>query len=293
MVSIIIINYNTFQLASNCIASVLQHTKQAAFEIILVDNASTECNPDKFLELFPSVVLVKSNANTGFAGGNNLGIAHSSGDIILLLNSDTYLKEDSISICAAKLTENESTGVVGCKMVYPDESMQYTARKFRTIKWELLDLFRFILYLFPYRKRAALMLGRYFKADFDTACDWLNGAFFMFRKSLLNELPGHQLDNRFFMYGEDHLWCMQIQKLGYQNLFVCNTEIVHINSGSTDEKKRLNLKKVMMKHEMEIMNYSGKAGIGLLLLKSIYQTKENFRYVAKLIVYKVSGRLIK
>ncbi len=293
MVSIIIINYNTFQLTCNCIASVLQHTKAIDFEIILVDNASTECDPQKFKEQFPGIHLIESKQNTGFAGGNNLGIKQAKGEIILLLNSDTYLTEDAISFCASQFSKHDNAGVVGCKMIYPDGGLQYTARKFRTLQWELLDLFRPVLQLMSYKKRAQLMLGRYFKADFDTECDWLNGAFFMFSKKLLTQMPDQKLDDRFFMYGEDHLWCMQIKKMGLRNLFFSGTQIVHINSGSTDKNKQLALKKIMLKHELEIMNTSGMPALNLQILKFIYITKENLRYLIKKLVYKLSGKLIR
>ena len=119
-------------------------------EIVVVDNNSTTCNADDFLVKFPGIILVKSPVNSGFAKGNNLGIAHAKGDIILLLNSDTYLTEDAVSKAAAKLVEDPLTGVLGVKMVYPDGSVQYTARRFRSTAWELLDLFRFIPMLMPY-----------------------------------------------------------------------------------------------------------------------------------------------
>src|SRR4051812_12404319 len=96
-VSIIIVNYNTFELTSDCIRSVIAFTIGLEYEIILVDNASTECAPEEFLKEFPAVQLVKSETNGGFAYGNNLGIQHASGTRILLLNSDTALTEDSIS----------------------------------------------------------------------------------------------------------------------------------------------------------------------------------------------------
>ena len=97
MVSIVIINYNTFQLTCQCIQSVIDLTGQVTYEIILVDNASSECDASLFKEKFPSITLVKNPDNSGFAKGNNLGIQHALGDIILLLNSDTYLTEDAVS----------------------------------------------------------------------------------------------------------------------------------------------------------------------------------------------------
>ena len=82
-VSIIIINYNTFQLTSNCIASIYQQCKGLSFEIILVDNASIECKPLIFKEKFPDIILIESAENVGFSKGNNLGIEVAKGEYIL------------------------------------------------------------------------------------------------------------------------------------------------------------------------------------------------------------------
>src|SRR6187551_458695 len=95
-VSIIIINYNTFDLTSNCIRSVVEQTKNVSYEIILVDNASVEKDAVEFSNIFPQIVLVKSSTNLGFAKGCNLGIEHSKGDYILLLNSDTVLVNNAV-----------------------------------------------------------------------------------------------------------------------------------------------------------------------------------------------------
>src|SRR5262245_6905118 len=130
-VSIIIVNYNTFQLTCECVRSVVEHTRTVDYEIILVDNASEECDPAEFQKQFPSIKLIRSETNGGFAYGNNLGIAASKGEFILLLNSDTILKEDSIGKSMAKIREDENTGVLGCRMIFPNGKVQYTARRFR------------------------------------------------------------------------------------------------------------------------------------------------------------------
>jgi GT2 family glycosyltransferase len=137
------------------------------------------------------------------------------------------------------------------------------------------------------------MLGKYFNADFNTSCDWVNGAFFMFRKNILLQLPGNKLDDRFFMYGEDHLWCWQIQSLGYKNVFFGETTIVHINSASTSLDKRLALRKTMMKHELEIIRLRLGNGINYYATILAYAAKEYFRNAVKTIVYKMSGRLMR
>lgn len=280
-ISIIILNYNTFQLTCNCIASVIEFTKEVSHEIILVDNQSTECDADLFKQKFPSIKLVKSPVNGGFANGNNQGITVAVGEFILLLNSDTYLTEDAISKTIKYYKQENLSGLIGCKMIYPNGNIQYTARKFRSLKWELLDVFRFILYFLPYKKRAQLMLGRYFKCDFNTQCDWLNGAFFMFPKIALTKLPQSKLDERFFMYGEDHLWCWQFQQIGFNSYFYCDAKIIHINNGSTAKTKQLALRKIMLKNELAIIETRNVNRLGYFFLATIYSVKEKVRIFMK------------
>jgi GT2 family glycosyltransferase len=280
-VSIIILNYNTFRLTSNCIESIIDFTKEVSYEIILVDNQSTECDPDLFKQKFPTIVLIKSNENGGFAKGNNIGIEAATGEFILLLNSDTYLVEDAVSNTINYYRQQKLNGVIGCKMLYPNGEIQYTARKFRTIFWEVLDTFRFFLYLLPYQKRATLMLGKYFKGNFSLQCDWLNGAFFMFPRTALIHFKQQKLDERFFMYGEDHLWCWQFQQIGYHAFFYCDATIIHINNGSTAKPKQLALRKIMLQNELIIMQERKGSGVYYTIFKFIYFTKENFRILVK------------
>lgn len=292
-VSIIIINYNSFRMTSDCIRSVIRYTKEISYEIILVDNASAESDPGLFLNEFPGIRLIRSDKNGGFAYGNNLGIAAATGDIILLLNSDTVLTEDSISLSARYLMAHPEAGVVSCRMTYPDGKIQYTARRFRSISWELLDLFRFIPMLMPYSTRAKRMLGKYFRHDTNLQADWLNGAFFMFPKKIMEQLPGNKLDDRFFMYGEDQLWCEQFKNLGYHHLFFADTTIIHINSGSTSLSKQLGLRKIMMKHELEIMRLRKGKGVYYFLFKLIYTGKESTRNLIKAIIFRMTGKLVR
>lgn len=292
-VSIIIINYNNFTLTSNCIRSVILCTVGTKYEIIVVDNASTERDANDFLKEFPGIKLVKSKENGGFAYGNNLGIEKAEGEFILLLNNDTIFQEDAINKSLSYFQQQSNAGVVGCRMIYPDGRIQYTARRFRSISWELLDLFRFIPFVMPYRKRAIKMLGKYFRHDENIECDWLNGAFFLFPKRILEQLKGKKLDDRFFMYGEDQLWCEQINKSGFKNLFFAESTIIHIGSGSVPLSSQLKLRKTMMKHELEIMRLRKGKGLYYFLFAAIYVSKESVRNFIKSIVLRLSGKMLR
>lgn len=137
------------------------------------------------------------------------------------------------------------------------------------------------------------MLGKYFNADFNCECDWLNGAFFLFSKQLLQLLPGNKLDDRFFMYAEDHLWCWQFRQLGYSNYFYSETSIVHINNASTKKEKRLTLLKTMFRNELNIMAERKGKGIYYFFFRMIYGAKEWVRFWVKSFVLSTSGKMMR
>lgn len=292
MVSIIVINYNTFELTTACLRSIFAFTHKVPFEVILVDNASTERDPKEFLTEFPAIKLIVSEVNLGFAGGNNLGITHATGDYLLLLNSDTAFTEDSVSIALQELLQSPGVGFLGCRMIYPDGRVQYTARRFRTITWELLDLFRFIPACMPYEWRAANLLGKYFRHDKPLECDWLNGAFLLFRRDLLRSFQAGKLDDRFFMYAEDQLWCEQAKDLGYHNFFTPATTIIHVNSGSSSIRKQLSNRQTMFRHELMIMRQRKGMGLYYFAFAVLFGVKEYTRNAIKWVYYQLTGRLI-
>jgi hypothetical protein len=227
-VSIIIINYNTFSLTCKCIESVLRYTKGINYEIILVDNASTECSPDKFLELFPQITLIKSTENVGFAKGNNLGLQYAKGKYILLLNSDIELTENSIEICLKKIQEKPTIGVVSPLLIYPNGKIQHTANKFHNLTCEIIEIFR--LHKVLGNKK---LLGFYFSHNEEIFVDWVWGAFFLTKKEIIEKMPQSKLPDDFFMYFEDVQWCYLIKKLGYQVLFTPATRAIHHVSASS------------------------------------------------------------
>ncbi|MCS6821248.1 MAG: glycosyltransferase family 2 protein [Microscillaceae bacterium] len=231
-VSIIIINYNTYELTSKCIASVLAHTKDVNYEIILIDNASQECDAQLFLTQFPSIRLIKSPQNVGFSKGNNLGIAVAQGEYILLLNSDTELIENSIKICIERMQAEEKIGVLSCSLIYPNGEYQSIANRFPSIQLELIELLR-INKLLSASQRSHQLMGRYIQHHRESYVDWVWGAFFLTKRRIIEQFPENKLPDDFFMYFEDVEWCYLIRKMGYKVLYYPKTKIIHHLSAST------------------------------------------------------------
>jgi GT2 family glycosyltransferase len=270
--SIIIINYNTFTLTCNCIASIHEKLKEVDYEIVLVDNASVECDPKLFSLRFPEINLVTSKINTGFAGGNNLGIQHATGDYILLLNSDTELINNAPKICLDHLLKNKNTGVVTCQLIYPDGTIQFNCRRFRTISWELLEIFPFYK-LLPKAKREALMLHRYFDHKSFASCDWVWGTFMLFPKNILLQLPQQHLSDDFFMYCEDVLWGWDFKQLGYEIHFLPEARVMHIHKGSTSKEKLYKTRLMSIKNHAKFMK-KFYPDLRWYIFAAIYYTKQ-------------------
>lgn len=250
--SIIIINYNTFQLTCNCIDSIKDKLLGMTYEIILVDNASSECSPDLFLERFPYINLIASPVNTGFAGGNNMGIVKAKGDYLLLLNSDTELINNAPKICYDYMQQHPEAGMTSARLQYPDGRVQYSCRRFRTIGWELLEVFP-LYKLLPKKKREQLMLHHYFDHKSFAICDWVWGAYMFFPRKIIQKLTDHKLSEDFFMYCEDVLWGWDFKQLGYEIHFLPEAKVMHIHKGSSSKDKLISIRKTSIKNHATFM----------------------------------------
>jgi len=138
--SIIIVNWNSAAFATACIDSIRAATRALQYEIIVVDNASGDDSLEQ-LKLIPDVRLVASSTNLGFARANNLGYQHSSGDVLLFLNPDTSVVDSALSRMYSALLSSDQFGIVGCKLLNADGSLQTSCvQAFPTILNQLTDV---------------------------------------------------------------------------------------------------------------------------------------------------------
>lgn len=226
-VSVILINYNKPELTKDCILSILEHTQKVSFEIIVIDNASTKGNIDSITQVDERVRLIKSPENLGFAKGNNLGIMHANGNTILLLNNDTLLINDAISIAYDFLYSKPNAGVVSARLQYPDGAIQYCAQALPEIKFLLIEFFR-LQKLMPAKTREKILLGTFFDHNRNIKAGWVWGTFFMFKKEILEKMPGQKLADDFFMYNEDMQWGIETKRAGYETWFCADARVIHL-----------------------------------------------------------------
>jgi GT2 family glycosyltransferase len=238
--SVVIVSWNSRDDLAACIDSVLTHTS-GEFEVIVVDNASSDGSAAGIGRSFPTVRVIANHTNLGFARGCNQGMAASRGRHILLLNSDTYVTDDVIGRAVRLLDSRPGIGMVGAGVCSPNGRRQYTANRALGVRQSLLE--RLWLYkLLPRERRAEALLGGYWEEDREIEVDWLAGVFLLLRRELFEHSGG--FDQRFFMYGEDSEWCMRLRRLGYRILFAPRVGVVfHKGAASSDliwtEQERL------------------------------------------------------
>jgi len=235
MVSIIILNYNTFDLTCNCVRSIIKFT-QCSYEVILVDNGSTECDSERFLSIFPKITLIKSEKNLGFSRGNNLGIDSSNGEYILLLNSDTILINNAIDLSIARIKTDETIGALSCQLVDKKGDIQQASYQFTSI-FKLFACTLKLHLLFRNLKPYSPPLDK----EHFTKGLW--GTFFLFPRSVLSVFPNNKLTETFFMYCEDAEWSYLLVKYNYKLLYYPEAKIFHYGEGSAnieDYQKKIN-----------------------------------------------------
>jgi N-acetylglucosaminyl-diphospho-decaprenol L-rhamnosyltransferase len=232
--SIIIVNWNTCEFLRNCLNSLMNCDLPAEYEIIVVDNASTDGSLKMLYEEFPLVQVIKNSHNIGFTKANNIGIKGSQGEFILLLNPDTLINAPNIfRKWIAFMDIHKDAGASGCKLIFPDGSHQVGDAGFKPGLVSAMNFTFFLSNIFPYYcKGLFLGSGRLIK---EMEVDWVCGADFMVRKSILPKTG--LLDESVFMYAEDIEWGCRIRSFGYKIFYIPHLEIVHLQGESLKKVK--------------------------------------------------------
>lgn len=233
-VSIIIVNYNTKKLTLECIKSINQSNISYQYEVILVDNNSTDGTVGAVAKEFPNVNLIANSENVGFSKANNQAIKLSKGRYILLLNSDTIVKSGTIDIISRFMDENMEAGATGCRVLLPDGSLdQACHRGFPTPAAS----FYYLAGLdkkYPNNPRFNGYHLSHLNLNEIHEVDCLVGAFMMVRREAIEQVG--LLDETYFMYGEDIDWCYRIKQAGWQIYYNPMTEIIHYKGASSRKK---------------------------------------------------------
>lgn len=228
-VSIIILNWNTKEFLRRCLKSVYEKVRDISFEIIVVDNASTDGSNKMIRSDFRDVTVVQNTKNLGFAKGNNQAMRIARGEYFLLLNSDTIVNEGAIEALVDFMENHSGTAAVGPKVLNADGTIQSKGSYFPSIS-ESLILFLRIHKLFPQKARSYLFPKIFWDGNIINKVDWVTGCCILIRRDVAYEIG--LLDETFFFYGEEIEWCYRAKKAGYSVYYFPKAEIIHCGGAS-------------------------------------------------------------
>jgi GT2 family glycosyltransferase len=236
--SIAIVSYNTKEVLLDCIRSVHAHTTAITFEVIVIDNDSRDGTVAALKEVYPDMRVIANPDNRGFAKAVNQALAVSRGRHVLLLNSDTIVKDQALATMGAYLDDHPDVGAVSCKQWTGDGHLNQTCFPFPSIRDHLF--YSALFQRIAPTMQAAAAATHAVDCTQSQDVDWANGACLMVRRSLLQQLGG--LDEEFFMYFEDVDLCRRLRQQGYRVRHVAEAEIVHfIGRSSGRDRERLQL----------------------------------------------------
>lgn len=251
-VSIIIVNWNTKNILSDCLRSVYEQAGDVDYEVIVVDNASTDGSLDMIKSDFERVVLLENAQNKGFATANNQGMEIAKGRYVLLLNSDTVVLDGAIAKTVSFADAHPRAGVTGCRVLNADRTLQPTCFMFPSI----LNMFLSSTYLYKFFPKSRFF-GRERMTWWDRSdvrqVDVVTGCFMLVRREAIDQVG--VMDERFFMYAEETDWCYRFREEGWDVTFTPAGQIIHLGGQSTAKKPvamivqlRLSILKFIRKH---------------------------------------------
>lgn len=235
--SVIIVNYNVKYFLKQCLASVYGSERRLAdgselgLDVWVVDNDSVDGSVEMVRRDFPQVHVIENHENVGFAKANNMALAQSTGQCLLLLNPDTVVERDTFVRCADFMAEHPDCGGLTVKMV--DGKGNYLRESKRGFPSPAASFYKIsgLTRLFPNSKRFAAYYMGHLGEDDVNEIEILPGAFLMFRCEVYDKIGG--LDETYFMYGEDIDYSWSIKLAGWKNYYLPTTRIIHYKGEST------------------------------------------------------------
>lgn len=227
--SILVVNWNTCDLLAQCLDSIYAHPPACNFEIIVVDNASTDDSTAMVRERFPQVSLIHNEVNMRFARANNQAIGQHRGKYMLLLNSDAEVTRGALDSMLVFLESHPHAGVLGPTLLNHDGSFQASYARFPTVWSEISQLTGITRWTIgPYAPSPRPNLQ-----EAPEPVDWVAGAAMMVRSDAIDEVG--LLDESYVFYSEETDLCWRMHQAGWQVWYIPTANVIHIGGASTQK----------------------------------------------------------
>ena len=244
--AIIVVNWNGGGFLQRSLESVAQFPPQLDYEIVVVDNASTDGSREWLASLGDRIRLITNTENVGFGRANNQAFAVTEAPLLFLLNSDAELQDGSIDKLVDTLCEDERIGVVGPRLINSDGTLQPSVWRNPLTPLEMITTAFSLYKLIPRRMRGDLLLGFHWDHAERRRAPMLSGAALLVRRKVIESVGG--FDESFHMYGEDNEWAMRIVRGGWWMLFEPGATVMH-HQGQSAARRWNSLEKRQREYE--------------------------------------------
>ncbi|HEY9750664.1 MAG TPA: glycosyltransferase family 2 protein [Allocoleopsis sp.] len=229
LVSIILVNYNGINVILDCLNSIEAFVQSVAYEVIVVDNASTDGSPEIVAQKFPQVHFIQLTQNLGFGAGNNVGAKVAKGDFLFLLNTDTILICDPLPHLLELMQSRPDVGMIGPQLLNPDKTLQLSVVPAISLRGEYQAQQQLKQYRNPQNQAA---ISQKFQTIQEV--EIIIGAAIFIRKKLFDSLGG--FDENFFMYFEESDLCQRSRNQGWKILYTPKTALIHLHGQSVSQR---------------------------------------------------------
>jgi len=231
--TVCIVSWNTRADLARALASVFACEAEAAFEVIVVDNASTDGSAEMVRREFPGAQLIVNRFNRGFAAGNNQALRRARGRYRLLLNSDTVVHPGAFAEVVRFMDAHPDAAAAGLRILNPDRTLQYSCRRFPRLT---TGLFRKVPLgrLIPDNRWNREYLMSDWPHDTVREVDWVSGAVMCMRAEALAQVG--LLDEGYYMYCEDVDWCYRARQAGWRIYYLPRAVVTHAIGRSSDQR---------------------------------------------------------
>lgn len=242
-ISIIIVNYNTKHLTADCIDSIIAKTSEVKYEIILVDNASSDGSQEKFSS-DGRILFLEAGDNLGFGKANNLGAQHAKGDYIFFLNSDTLLLNNAIYEMWRYCEEHKEDNIGGLGCILCDGNNQRCHSYAKLNTWKDIVKSYFIAPFCKSKAKEIMAMDAEDESKDAFEVGYVTGADLFVSRKVIDECGCFDPD--FFMYSEESEMQWRFKKHGYKNMIIKSPKIMHLEGMSQAKKKSPTMKKIIM-----------------------------------------------
>lgn len=253
----IIVCYNSYDLLTKCVKSIVDRGVVKSCDIIIVDNNSPDGSGMRIVEDYKECTVILSNQNKGYGAGINIGLMAARKDFVLIVNPDTYFICNNIENAISEFSRDDTLGLVGLNLLNPDGTLQYSARRFYSIFDVLLR--RSViggLRIFKNRIRRHLMVDKYKDKIFES--DWVMGTGILLQREFFMEIGG--MDESYFLYMEDVDLCTRVWLQGKKVKMMTEVSLIHEHQRSSASGL---FSKAGISHLKSLIKYGKKYGLPL------------------------------